>query len=215
MFGGERPTSKTVIDWMRHGEPEGGVKYRGSLDEPLSELGWRQMRSSVEQALDSGVRWDAVVCSPLQRCHAFARETATRHSLPLAVMPDLRELCFGELEGMTPKEAWARHPELLANLWQDPESHTPPGGELFTDFIARVKSGIDSLLQQYTNQHILVVVHGGVIRAMLTACFHFAPRDTFCVEVPYAGMTRTKAYLHADQQADFALNFINGFIHAC
>ena len=215
MFGDARPTSKLVIDWIRHGEPEGGVKYRGSLDDPLSELGWQQLRSSVEQAQAAGARWDAVISSPMRRCQAFAREVADQQDLPLILMPDLRELCFGELEGMTPSEAWVHSPGLLRKLWLDPEGHTPPGGEPFGEFIARVKTGIDQLLAQFSDQHILVVAHGGVIRAMLTACFHFSPRDTFCIEVPYAGMTRTKAYRHEDGSVDFSLAFINGFTPQC
>lgn len=213
MFGGDKPENIITLDWMRHGEPEGGVKYRGSVDDPLSGTGWQQMRATVRNALDAGVHWDAVVASPMLRCQAFAAEVATRHQLPLTILPDLRELCFGELEGMTPKQAWAAYPELLKNLWQAPERHTPPGGEPFTAFLARVQACIDIILPQFSGQHILLVVHGGVIRAMLTCCIGFTPRDTFKIEVPYAGMTRVKAYRH-DDHTDFALQFINGFGHA-
>jgi len=214
MFGGQAPSRSVTLDWIRHGEPEGGVKYRGSVDDPLSELGWRQMRSCIGHALDAGTQWTAVVASPMQRCQAFAQEVADQLQLPLQVIPDLRELCFGELEGLTPKEAWARSPQLLADLWKAPEKHTPPGGEPFTDFTNRVHASITALLPQMEGQHVLVVAHGGVIRAMLTCCLGFAPGDTFKVEIPYAGMTRVKAYLH-DDRTDFALQFINGFRPSC
>ncbi len=213
MLPNERPNATITLDWIRHGEPEGGVRYRGTVDDPLSATGWQQMRTSAHKALESGVRWNAIVCSPMQRCRAFAEELAEQQQLPLTVLPDFRELCFGELEGLTPKEAWAREPELLKNLWQAPEKVTPPGGELFTDFLVRVQNGIDTLLANYVDQHVLVVCHGGVIRAMLTCCIGFSPRDTFKVEVPYAGITRVKAYLH-EQHAEFALRFINGFTPA-
>lgn len=213
MFAGDKPDNTLTLDFIRHGEPEGGVKYRGSVDDPLSATGWQQMRTSVGQALNAGVRWDAVIASPMQRCHAFASEVAQQQNLPLTVLPDLRELCFGELEGMTPKAAWAAYPDLLKNLWQAPERHTPPGGEPFTDFMVRVQRGIDQILAEFSGQHVLVVVHGGVIRAMLTCCIGFTPGDTFKIEVPYAGMTRVKAYRH-DDHTDFALQFINGFGHA-
>lgn len=210
MLPGDRPDTTLTIDWMRHGEPEGGVRYRGTVDDPLSATGWQQMRSSVQNALRAGTQWQAIVCSPMQRCQAFAEEIAAQLQLPLTVLPQIRELCFGELEGMTPKEAWAAQPELLKNLWQAPELHTPPGGEPFPDFLARVQAGIDQLLSQFAGQHILVVGHGGVVRAMLTCCIGFTPGNTFKVEVPYAGITRVKAYLHA-HHAEFSLQFINGF----
>ena len=37
--------SDTVIDLIRHGEPVGGRRYRGHIDDPLSERGWQQMWS--------------------------------------------------------------------------------------------------------------------------------------------------------------------------
>ncbi len=220
MFGGDKPASKIVLDLIRHGEPEGGVKYRGSLDDPLSATGWQQLRTTTRNALNAGTRWDAVISSPMLRCKAFAEEIAAQQKLPLSVLPDLRELCFGELEGLRPSEAWAQYPELLKNLWQAPELHTPPGGEPFGDFIVRVKKAVDAIIAAHLGQHVLVVAHGGVIRATLSACLNFTPRDTFCIEVPYAGMTRLRAHVHPagtdgtpDQShTTFALAFINGFM---
>ena len=37
----------TTIDLIRHGEPVGGRKYRGQIDDPLSDKGWTQMRQAV------------------------------------------------------------------------------------------------------------------------------------------------------------------------
>ncbi|MEK6748901.1 MAG: histidine phosphatase family protein, partial [Pseudomonadota bacterium] len=37
----------TVVDMIRHGEPVGGKRYRGHRDDPLSDIGWRQMREAV------------------------------------------------------------------------------------------------------------------------------------------------------------------------
>lgn len=38
----------TRFDLIRHGEPEGGRKFRGSTDHPLSQDGWAQMRYAVQ-----------------------------------------------------------------------------------------------------------------------------------------------------------------------
>jgi alpha-ribazole phosphatase len=37
----------TTIDLLRHGDVAGGVRLLGQWDEPLSELGWSQMRVLV------------------------------------------------------------------------------------------------------------------------------------------------------------------------
>jgi len=215
MFGTQQEQRTITLDLIRHGEPEGGVRYRGSVDDPLSETGWQQMRHATEQARTAGAKWEAVISSPMLRCHEFAVELSDSLNLPLTTHPDLRELCFGDLEGLTPQEAWAREPELLKNLWADPVAHTPKGGEPFADFMQRVASALDNMLQTtlQTNgaRHLLVVVHGGVIRAALCHFLHMTPQDSFRVEVPYAGMSRIKVYLDADGQSNAALNFINRF----
>ena len=49
----QKETTETIIDLIRHGEPEGGRAFRGhSIDDPLSEKGWQQM-------------WDVLAKSPL------------------------------------------------------------------------------------------------------------------------------------------------------
>ena len=140
MFGDPEILDTVVLDLIRHGEPEGGVRYRGSVDDPLSQTGWQQLRQATNQC---GCRWDAIFTSPMLRCHEFARELSSQQQRPLTVVEDLRELCFGTLEGLTPKQAWQQQPELLAKLWQDPAGHTPPEGEPYNDFLARVGRALE------------------------------------------------------------------------
>ena len=54
------------IDLLRHGDT-GQRSYRGQLDDPLSTLGWSQLRAAI-----FGRSWDAIVTSPLRRCAEFA-----------------------------------------------------------------------------------------------------------------------------------------------
>ena len=211
MFASPTQYRKITLDMIRHGEPEGGVRYRGSIDDPLSDTGWQQMQHATGQALSAGSQWDAIISSPMQRCQAFASTLAEQESLTLNVIPELRELCFGDLEGLTPTEAWAQHPELLKNLWQDPVQHTPPGGELYTDFPQRIQTSLDSVLADPAGERILIVAHGGVIRAALSHFLHLSPQDSFRVDVPYAGITRFKIYIEPDGSYNAALSFINRY----
>ena len=81
----------THLDFLRHGEPVGGRKYRGQTDDPLSDKGWQQMRAATagEQA------WTAVVTSPLSRCRDFAEALARERALALGVDERLKEVGFG------------------------------------------------------------------------------------------------------------------------
>ena len=43
-----RDSLVTTVDLLRHGESEGGEIFRGSIDVPLTEMGWQQMQSAVD-----------------------------------------------------------------------------------------------------------------------------------------------------------------------
>src|SRR5512135_3739579 len=153
----------TTIDLLRHGEPVGGQRFRGTIDDPLSELGWRQMEATAG-ALPA---WQVVVSSPLRRCADFASALAGRHGVPLEREAGLREIGFGEWEGYTAKELMETSPEALTRFWSDPRGQTPPGGEPFADFAARVVAAWEGLLARHQGKQILLVCHGGVIRLIL------------------------------------------------
>ena len=80
----------TTIDLLRHGTPVGGRRYRGQIDDPLSEEGWAEMWAAVNGARP----WRQIVCSPLSRCRQFAEALGDRLALPVAEDPRLREVGF-------------------------------------------------------------------------------------------------------------------------
>ena len=44
------PRGESVyLDLLRHGETEGGTRYRGTTDDPLTAAGWEQMRARDER----------------------------------------------------------------------------------------------------------------------------------------------------------------------
>lgn len=212
-----------TLDFVRHGEPEGGTKYRGSLDDPLSANGWKQIRSSTDQAIKRGTQWDEIITSPMLRCNAFAFELSKELDIPLSTEVDLRELAFGDLEGLTPEDAWKQYPTLLASMWKNPEQHTPPNGEPFTDFCGRTEHCINDIIRsRFTEntenpKHILVVVHGGVIRALLHRLLSINPSATFQFDIPFAAITRIVVYRDfgaTENEPNFtvSLKFLNGIL---
>jgi len=180
--------NETLIDLLRHGEPVGGVKFRGHTDDPLSEQGWAQMRA----ALRDSEGWERVVCSPLRRCAEFAQEQATRLGLPCETEPRFREIGFGDWEGRTIDEIRQSDPERLERLWRDPARNTPPGGERLEAFVARVTAGWSELLTRHEGKKILLVAHGGVNRAILCQVLQIPIHNLFRLEVPFAGRSRVR-----------------------
>jgi alpha-ribazole phosphatase len=178
----------TFIDLLRHGTPQGGTRYRGHLDDPLSVEGWRQMREAVGQDCP----WQRIVSSPLRRCAEFAKELATRHGLPLQIEDGFKEISFGRWEGRRVAEVFETETEAVSRYWQDPVARTPPGGEPLTGFAARVGKAWEELLREAEGEHVLLVAHGGVIRAILVHVLGMPLAHVLRLEVPVAAMSRIR-----------------------
>ncbi|MFV5629255.1 histidine phosphatase family protein [Acinetobacter oleivorans] len=160
---------KFRIDLLRHGESQYSHTLRGHLDDELTEKGWQQMQSTIEQVANQS--WDVIISSSLKRCAYFAEQLAKTTQLPLLLSHDLKEMYFGEWEGISTQQIYETSPELLANFWQKPSQYCPPRAETLMQFQTRVLKGFQELLVQMQNQnwqHGLVVTHGGVIK--LLAC---------------------------------------------
>lgn len=182
-------TAETLVDLIRHGEPEGGPRYRGNgTDDPLSALGWAQMR----QALGDQNPWDEILTSPLRRCRAFAEYLAERHARPLTVESELREVGLGAWEGQTPAEVRARDPQGYAAFYRDPLHRRPPGAEPLEAFVDRVGGAYDALVARRPGAHLLLVVHAGVIRALAGRVLSAAPAGWYRLGIGYAGLMRIR-----------------------
>lgn len=154
----------TTLDYLRHGQPLGGSRFRGNgVDDPLSELGWSQMQTTCA-TIDG---WQQVISSPMQRCLAFAQNIAMERSLPLTVIDDLREVGFGNWEGVNRDQLKQHRRAEYQAFYRDPVRNRPPGAESLIDFGQRIARVFDRLVDEFSGQHLLVVSHAGVIRATL------------------------------------------------
>jgi probable phosphoglycerate mutase len=179
----------TIVDFLRHGEPVGGRRFRGSgVDDALSETGWRQMWKAVGDQTP----WTRVLCSPLQRCEAFARALAERHRLPLRVDDRFREVGFGVWEGFSPADIERDDPEAYAAFYRDPLRNRPQGSETLESFGARVAQALEQAFAEASGEHVLVVAHAGVIRAVLGVTMQSDPIAWYRTRIDNAGVTRLR-----------------------
>jgi alpha-ribazole phosphatase len=188
---------ETEIELLRHGEPVGGRRYRGKLDDELSEKGWQQMWNAVGDRSD----WQQIVSSPLQRCCAFATALGERHGLPVKLDARFAEVGFGGWEGLTRQELDAEDPGQVARFLRDPVGNRPPGAELLDDFTSRVQAGLDDVVQAYAGQRVLLVAHAGVIRSVMAHVLGMPPAVMYRIYVANAGLTR----IRTDRERTFNL----------
>lgn len=183
-------TQITTIDLLRHGACEGGEIFRGSSDVALSELGWTQMR----QSLSDQRGWQRVVSSSLQRCRLFAEQFAAANALPIAVSDALREIDFGDWEGQKIIDVQREHGAALRQFWDNPLQFTPPNGEPMELFRARVVRAAEAIVAEHRGEHVLLIVHGAVIRMLLCEWLHMSMTAFSNIAVPYAGLSRVRIY---------------------
>lgn len=181
--------NETIIDLIRHGQPQGGSIYRGhGIDDPLSELGWRQMWNAIGETAP----WQQIISSPMQRCRAFAEALAAKYAIPLGVDDRFKEVGFGSWEGRSRAEIRGKNQQEYDDFYRDPIHCRPAGAEPVDAFIRRVRPAYEEVLQKYPGQHCLIVAHAGVIRAVVAHVTHAAPDGLYRFQVKNAGISRIR-----------------------
>lgn len=171
-----------LIELLRHGETALAGTLRGSLDDDLTAEGWQQMQLACQEPGP----WTRIVSSPLRRCALFAQDLGEQLGLPVSLDPGLRELHFGDWEGLTPAELMPEYADLLAAFWRDPYQCNAPGGEAMAAFEQRVLASIDKLAAEQADEHLLLITHGGVMRLLIARARGLPRADLLQVEVALA-----------------------------
>jgi broad specificity phosphatase PhoE len=159
------PDADTCILLVRHGETQDAAerRYPSARDLPLSARGRAQAvaLAGVLQAINL----DAIFASPSRRARETAESLAAQRHLELQVVPELAEMGFGQLGGLSLEEAARAFPEALRRWLDNPFEVTLPEGEPFLDFVGRVRRVRRQFTSEWAGRAIAVVTHGGVIAA--------------------------------------------------
>lgn len=152
---------------VRHGETElnSAQRYWGRTDVKLSAAGLRQ--AGRLRDLLAAEKVDAVYASQLSRARVTAETIISRHSLEIVTCPELQEVNFGKLEGLTFAEVSQLYPEVT-RLWieRDPGLRYPDG-ESIREFNRRVSRFVSRLEKHTPEETLLVVAHSGSLRVLI------------------------------------------------
>jgi glucosyl-3-phosphoglycerate phosphatase len=155
---------------VRHGQSEWNAEKRlqGQADIGLSEKGVRQ--AEALRGVIQSINPCKAITSDLRR----ARHTASLLGFPEAIpTPGLREISVGEWTGRLIPEIIADDPKAYAG-WRAGTA-SPPGGESWRQFVGRVSAAVETQRQETGISNLLVVCHGGVIRALLDHFLSLTP----------------------------------------
>ena len=154
--------------WLvRHGEPAEEARHRcyGSLDVGLSGKGRAQMAQVAQNLEAESVA--AIYSSPRARALESARILTHVHPCPLEVVADLREIDFGDFEGLPYDEIAARYPDLYRQWMETPTEVRFPNGESFCEMRTRVLRAFEAIRRDREGQTVVIVSHGGVNRILI------------------------------------------------
>jgi alpha-ribazole phosphatase len=165
-----------AIALLRHGMTLENERqaYLGWLDSPLvADQLFPEIPDCFEQ----------IYTSDLGRCKETAKVLFPK-KVP-EVLPDLREIHFGDWEGKTYEQL--KNEDLYKKWLSKPFKESPPDGEPYGAFTHRVENAWEKITRNIVENQIqsaAVVTHGGVIRYLLT---QYAPeqRDFWHWRIPY------------------------------
>jgi broad specificity phosphatase PhoE len=154
------PAAKILLMRHPHTVANQNLRFSGSQNLPLSELGKQQL----PRAIAGLVAWEpsTIVSSPLQRCLAIAVPAAEQLGLEVEVDPRIAEMDFGVIEGLTHEEILERG---LCMPWGETASRWPvEQAESIEQFAERLVAAASDLEKR--SGKTAVIAHGGVIRGI-------------------------------------------------
>ena len=159
---------------IRHGEATHNLegRFEGVGETSLTSRGRRQVKALSHRLVAWVPPISRLYTSPLLRARQTAEPIAAELGMAPVVRDDLREIDFGEISGLTLESFRGSFPDLFAR-WHDKGDLTfhYPGGEQRRAFFHRVGQAIGEIVAAHTGEQVVVVGHGGTLRAGLAHLF--------------------------------------------
>ncbi|MBN1486352.1 MAG: alpha-ribazole phosphatase [Anaerolineae bacterium] len=178
----------------RHGLTEWNVEQRhqGDTDVPLNDTGRNQAKALARRLAQEKV--DIIYTSDLSRARETAQEVARLKPVPLYADKRLRELAFGEWQGLTHDQIVQRDPELWQAWLNDRMNNCAPGGETLAEFAERTRSLLTELIAKHQDQTALLVAHGGNVSVMLCLLLNLSPQSYWQFRVRNTSLSELLLY---------------------
>lgn len=164
--------SMTKVILVRHGQTIWNVeaKYQGHSDIELTKDGLEQAELVAKRLASEKI--SSVYASDLSRAFKTAETIASQHNLTVTAVPALREVKFGDWEGLTYGNIYNKWPEIMDGLFTKPDEIQIPGGETFRELKNRATKALEELVSKHPEETIVVVSHGGTIRTLICAALN-------------------------------------------
>jgi alpha-ribazole phosphatase len=177
----------SAVLFIRHGETAMAGRFCGHTDPPLNQQGQAQAAALAASLAEEPIA--QVYSSDLRRARETAEALVLSRGLPVEQRPALREMYFGQWEGLSWDEIESLDPEY-AGAWVSGFPQLPaPSGEHFSEFTARVLNAVQAILDRH-HDVTAVVTHAGVLRVVLAHLFACSEAEAWAQTKPYCCVLR-------------------------
>ena len=179
----------TRLVLARHAQPTEDARGRcyGALDVGLSAAGRRQARLLAATLARTPLA--ALYSSPSRRARDTAAPVAETHGLEPIIDERLSEIDFGDFEGRRYEELEQAYPELFQQWMTTPTRVQFPSGESYRDLRVRALEALETIRRRHAGQITAIVSHGGVLRAILTACLEMPIEASFRLDQSHGAIS--------------------------
>jgi len=136
---------------------------------PLSDGGVEEMKNIVKYLKDRGVKNDAIYSSAAIRTQQSADIISKLFKQEYEIEENLTPRTCGTWNGQTFSQILDRYPNAFSDIQQYPEMETQGGGESSVNFISRIKTAINNIVDNNVGNRIIIVTHPDVIQAAICA----------------------------------------------
>ncbi len=136
---------------------------------PLSDGGVEEMKNIVKYLKDRGVKNDAIYSSAAIRTQQSAEIISKLFKQEYEIEENLTPRTCGTWNGQTFSQILDRYPNAFSDIQQYPEMETQGGGESSVNFISRIKTAVNNIVDNNVGNRIIIVTHPDVIQAAICA----------------------------------------------
>ncbi|WP_420403073.1 histidine phosphatase family protein [Nisaea sp.] len=179
----------------------------GRTDVPAKEQDPALLRGIADRLPENAV----LVTTPLRRTADTARMLRDTGWAPdVEIVEDaFREQDFGAWEGLSHAALAEAGAADYRSFWDDPARNRPPGGESFADLVERVSPAVADLNGRFGGRDIVLVGHGGSIRAILAVVLKLKPEVALSLEIAPLSLSLADHFPGAAAEPSWRLRGVN------
>ena len=153
---------------VRHALTVDNQKSRlsGHIDSSISEEGKEQIDKITNYLKDFDI--DKIYTTTSSRTKDTVKKLSELKSIEIIEKESLKEISFGDLEGLTFDEIKDKYPKEFQDMIEKGYEYKYPNGESLIDSYNRVCIELDNIISNNDDRTILICSHGGTIRNIIT-----------------------------------------------